>query len=822
MKQTTIYAALLMFFMVTMAISQNRPSGQMIKVTGQIVDKTSKSPLEYATIKLTNTKNPKMVSGGITDAKGQFSATIPVGSYDIKAEFISFKSFQILGRMLTENTDLGSIYLEEDYTQLKQVEVRAEKTHIDIKLDKKVYTVGQDLIVKGGTVSDVLDNIPSVQVDVEGKVSLRGNENVTILIDGKPSNAVNITEALRIIPADNIDKVEVITNPSARYDAEGGGGILNIILKKGKNQGFNGSVIISAGEPENTGVSGNFNIKNEKSNFFTTIGYAKRDNPGNFKIDQEIFDDNRTLLSTVKERRNNNRYNEGFNGNFGMEIYIDKSSSWTNTLSLRRNKGGNPENVTFERAVVNGPFEKTRRFNDVKRANQNAEYSTSYIKRFKRDGHKLTVDGVFSVDTETESSDIIGTQSSPSFGTISSERSANKQKQSRNTIQSDYIRPFKENSQFEFGVRGNYLTLLSDFKVEEDIDRDGTFTVNPNFTNILEYKENVSAAYTQLGSKFGKFSILAGLRFEYSNIHINQITLQDFTEKNYSNFFPSAFITYELNSTTNISANYSKRINRPRDRFINPFSTYSSNVSFFVGNPDLDPSLSDVVDLGFLKKWKSVTLSTSLYVNQTNGSFQIVRKETGNFVNGIPVIFNTPFNLATDQRIGFEFTLNYSPYKWLRFNGNFNYFSNKTDGKYTYRNAANELKTIDFNNTATTWFTRLTSKVSFPHKIDFQVNGTYNAPQRIAQGKSIGVGSMNLALSKDVLKDKGTIAFNVSDVFNSRKRIMDLSLLNVDSYSEMQWRVRQITLSFTYRFNKQKTEREKPKREEGGSEDFQG
>lgn len=821
MTHIRFFSTYLLLLIVSTVIAQNRPTSSKIKVTGTIIDKISQKPLEYATITLTNTNNPKMVSGGITDAKGQFEATIPAGTYNIKAEFISFKSFQIQEKVITQNTNLGAIALEEDFTQLKQVEVRAQKTYIDIKLDKKVYTVGQDLIVKGGTVSDVLDNIPSVAVDVEGKVSLRGNENVTILIDGKPSNAVNITEALRIIPADNIDKVEVITNPSARYDAEGGGGILNIILKKGKNQGFNGSVIISAGEPENTGVSGNFNIKNENSNFFTNIGYAKRDNPGNFKIDQENFDNNRTLISTVKERRNNNRYNEGFNGNFGMEIFIDKSSSWTNTLSLRKNKGGNPENVTYAVTSVTEPFEKTQRFNDVKRANQNAEYSTSYIKRFKRDGHKLTIDGVFSVDTETESSGILGTQISPTFEIISSERSANKQKQSRNTIQSDYIRPFNEQSQFEVGVRGNYLTLLSDFKVEEDLDRDGTFTINPNFTNILEYKENVSAAYTQIGSKFGKFSVLAGLRFEYSNIHINQLTLQDFTIKNYSNLFPSAFITYELNSSTNLSVNYSRRINRPRDRFINPFSTYSSNVNFFVGNPDLDPSLSDVVDLGLLKKWKSVTLSTSLYVNQTDGNFQIVRKETGNFVNGIPVIFNTPFNLATDERIGFEFTLNYTPYKWLRLNGNFNYFANKTDGKYTYRNSANELKTIDFYNTSSTWFTRITSKISFPNKIDFQVNGTYNAPQQIAQGKSVGVGSMNLALSKDILKDKGTIAFNVSDVFNSRKRIMDLSLPNVDSYSEMQWRERQITLSFTYRFNKQKSEREKPRREEG-NEDFQG
>jgi outer membrane receptor protein involved in Fe transport len=801
------------------SIGQNRPDFPKIKVTGIIIDKGSKVPLEYATITLIHTKFPKIIGGGITNSKGEFEAAIPAGTYSVKADYISFKSYTIAERTFSENTNLGSIALEEDFTQLKEVNVRADKTQIDIKLDKKVYTVGQDLIVKGGTVNDVLDNIPSVTVDVEGKVSLRGNENVTILIDGKPANAVNLAEALRIIPADNIDKVEVITNPSARYDAEGGGGILNIILKKGKNQGFNGSFIASVGEPENTGVSGNFNIKSDKSNFFTTLGYAKRDNPGNMKIDQDNFDNNRNLLSSVKERRNNNRYNEGFNDNFGMELYLDKSSSWTNTLFLRKSKGGNPENVIYSISSPTLPFEQTQRFNDVYRSNQNAEYTTNYIKRFKKEGHKLTIDAAFSVDTDSDRSTILGTQIQPNQALISSEKTTNKQKQSRNLVQSDYVLPFGKKSQFEMGFRGNFLTLLSDFKVEEDLLGNGNFTINPNFTNILEYKENVTAAYSQIGSKFGKFSLLTGLRFENSNIQINQLTLQDFNTKNYNNLFPSAFLTYEINQTTNLSANYSKRITRPRDRFINPFSSYSSNVNFFIGNPDLDPALSDVYDVGFLKKWRQVTLSSSVYLNRTEGSFQIVRKETGNFVDGIPVIFNTPFNLSVDDKIGFEFTINYSPYKWLRINGNFNYFNNKTDGIYSYTTAANGVKTIDFYNTSSTWFTRLTSKISFPYKIDFQVNGTYNAHQKIAQGTTVGVGSMNLALSKDVLKDKGTIAFNVSDVFNSRKRIMDLNLPNVESYSEMQWRERQITLSFTYRFNKQKNDREKPKREEG-SEDF--
>jgi outer membrane receptor protein involved in Fe transport len=315
------------------------------------------------------------------------------------------------------------------------------------------------------------------------------------------------------------------------------------------------------------------------------------------------------------------------------------------------------------------------------------------------------------------------------------------------------------------------------------------------------------------------------MRFEDSKIVINQLTTQDFNTKKYDNFFPSAFLTYEIKDGSSVSLNYSKRITRPRGRFINPFSSYSSNINLFVGNPDLDPSYSDAFDMGYLKKWNKVTLSTSLYYNKTTGSFQVVRIESGRYIGDVPVVLNTPFNLATDDKIGFEFTLNYTPYKWWKLNGNFNFFSNKTDGKYTYTKSSNEIETIDFNYNATTWFTRLNSKFNLPYKIDFQVNGTYNAAQKTAQGITKANASANMAMSKDVLKDKATITFNINDIFNSRKRINDLTLPLVHSYSEMQWRERQFTLSFTYRFNKSKNEREKTQKREndnGGGEDFQG
>jgi hypothetical protein len=245
-----------------------------------------------------------------------------------------------------------------------------------------------------------------------------------------------------------------------------------------------------------------------------------------------------------------------------------------------------------------------------------------------------------------------------------------------------------------------------------------------------------------------------------------------------------------------------------------------------MGNPDLDPAFSDAIDLGYIKRWDKLTFNTSLYVNKTSGAFQFARRESGDFVNGTPIIISSPINLATEYRTGFEFTLNYSPYKWWKLNGNFNFFRNETQGDFTYIDFNDKEVIQNFDNTTTSWFARVTSKVSLPYSIDWQTNATYNGPQDNAQGRSLGNFSANLAFSKDVMKDKGTLSFNVSDVFNSRKRIMETNLPGVlNSYSEMQWRVRQFNLSFTYRFNKPKNEKEKPKKnqnENGDGGDFQG
>ncbi|RTY81050.1 TonB-dependent receptor [Flavobacterium sp. ZB4P23] len=817
MKKMKSVLIVVLFFTTLFSFAQQAPT-QKIKISGKVIEKISKQPLEYATITFLNPNNPKPVAGGITNPKGEFNIEVIPGVYDINIEFISFKVNEIKQKNLQVNTSLGLISLEEDANQLNEVIIRSEKTTVEIKLDKKVYNVGNDLMVKGGTVSDVLDNIPSVAVDIEGNISLRGNDNVRVLIDGRPSNAINIAEALRLIPADAIEKVEVITNPSARYDAEGGGGLLNIILKKGKNRGLNGTFIGSAGYPENNGLSGTLNYKSDNFNLFTTQGYNKRNSPGNALTNTNYLNADNTINNIVNETRENDRFSKGYNGNFGIELYLNETTAWTNTFNYRKNNGDNRDNVFQNYFEADNTFDYTRnRINLENSDSENVEFATNFTKKFKKEGHKLTLDGSFSTSKDLEIAVI--TDRATNTAKVKFDNTLNNQSQSRNLLQMDYVLPIGEGGQFEAGYRGDFSELLTDYQVKND------GLINKNFTNTLEYKEKVNAVYTQYGMKINKFSVLVGLRFEDSNININQLATNDFNTKKYNNFFPSAFFTYEISDKSSASVSYSRRIQRPRGRMLNPFSNLSSNINIFVGNPDLDPAFSDAIDFGYIKRWDKLTFNTSLYVNKTTDVFQFARRESGDFVNGIPITISSPINLATEYRAGFEFTLNYSPYKWWKLNGNFNFFRNETQGDFVYTDFNNKIITQNFDNIATSWFTRITSKVSLPYKIDWQTNATYNGAEKSAQGNRLGVFSANLAFSKDIMKDKGTLSFNISDVFNSRKRMMETNLPGfANSYGEMQWRVRQFSLSFTYRFNKPKNEKEKqPKKLQNDNEgDYQG
>ncbi|QQX76368.1 MULTISPECIES: outer membrane beta-barrel family protein [Aequorivita] len=816
----------------TILLAQN-PDNKEVLIKGIILEEGTNYPLEYSTVSFIN-KQGKTVTGGITDTEGKYSIEVPPGVYTVKFEFISYKSKELKNQNLTKNTTLPTVNLALDAASLDEVVIRAETTEVQVRLDKKIYNIGKDLTAGGATVSDALNNVPSVTVDIDGAIALRGNENVRILINGKPSAIAGFgsTDALRQLPAEAIERVEVITSPSARYDAEGTAGILNIILKKEKTLGLNGSLSTSLGVPLNSSASGNINLRTDKFNIFNTTGVYYRNSPGNAFFNNNYFP--RTVIDSagnqvirepqfdqVIERRKYDRMGKGFNTNLGIEYFLTDKSSVTASVFYRKGDGEDETTNNTFNYNNNTIEERITRIEIESEDDKSYQFSLNYVNDFNDNGHKLTADFQYESDKETERSFITEREVFPDNEILPAEDIIQKEDQTEYLAQADYVLPIGENAQFEAGYRGNFEETITDYTLLEERGTSGIFDRNDSLSNIFTYNENVHAVYSQYGNKFGKFSFLLGLRVENTQLK-GKVDAENVTEntsfdlnfdKNYTGLFPTVNLTYELKENENITLGYNRRINRPRNWFINPFPSRSSEANVFQGNPDLDPAYASAFDLGYLKRWKKLTLTSSIYYQYETDAFERVQEETGEVTsNGIPVIRTIPINLSTNERYGFELGLLYNPTKWLNLNGSFNYFLFKTEGFYN---------DVDYGAENTSYFGRFSSKVKLPAKIEWQTNAFYRGPSNNSQTASDGILSVDMAMSKDIMDDNGTLALNVSDLFNTRKRNSITTTDTFTSESEFQWRQRQVTLTFTYRFN-QKKQRQRPERGNDDDGGFEG
>jgi len=787
---------------------------QQVSITGKVVDKETKQGLEYATIIFTPL-NGKQITGGITDEKGNFEIQIAKGNYDVSVEFISFETKTMKNRAFFENTDLGTIYLEINAETLNEVEIIAEKSTVEIRLDKKIYNVGKDMTVKGGSASDVLDNVPSVSVDVEGNVSLRGNENVRILINGKPSGLVGLsgTDALRQLPADAIEKVEVVTSPSARYDAEGTAGILNIILRKGKAQGFNGSITTTAGNPSNYGGSVNLNYRTNKINYFASTGYNYRNAPGNSKNHVTYFDNLGNITNYKNEDRVYDRENNHFNTRFGLEYFLTDKSSLTGTFLYRGSKGDDISTNTrneFDNSLILNRTNK--RIENENEKDKTIEYALNFTQDFKIEGHKLNLDFQYGKSQENNSSYISDSDYFPLYIENLPERNFTDQESKNILFKGDYVLPIGENKQFEFGFKADLNELNTDYLVEDFDKNINSYYNNTSFSNTLNFNQNIYSLYSQFGSKINKFSYLLGLRMENTDRKIDLIQTNENYSKNFTKLFPTVNLGLEFSDSESLTLGYSRRLRRPHHWFLNPFESRTSETYIMTGNINLDPTYTSSFDLGYLKRWDKLTFNSSLYYQHAVNNIEMILTEEIRDIDEIPtlVIIRNPINLGTQDRYGFEFTTNYNPFKWWKLSNSFNFFKSIVKGDYNL---------VSYDSDNVSWFTRLNSRITLPGEIEWQTRGMYRGPSETAQSKREGMFSVNLSFSKDLFEEKGTISLNVSDLFNSRKRKSTDYSPTTLSQGEFQWRQRQILLNFTYRFNQKKKRGRMQRENDGGGEE---
>ena len=764
-----------------------------VTITGKVLDKETKTPLEYATISFFNKQEKKIITGGITDIKGAFSIAVPAGVYDISIEYMSFKTQTIANKKLVSNINLGVFFLEIDLESLDAIEIIAERTTVEIRLDKKIYNVGKDLTVSGGTVSDVLDNVPSVSVDGEGNVSLRGNANVRILINGKPSGLVglNSTDALKQLPAESIEKIEVITSPSARYEAEGTAGILNIILRRSKLLGLNGSVTSNVGHPDAAGLSGNINYRTGDINFFSTTSYRYNERLGHWYNDVKYNDINTPDLD---EKRNWIDIRKGFTTNTGMEWYINDLASLTTALVYSNNNNDDRSINNLVQLDKNTDLSsRSLRLNPEQGNNETIQYSVNFVKDFKDSDQKLSFDFQYE-DTNNDLNSIIN------LNGVDTEIIASFQDQTKILLQSDYVLPLGKKSQFEIGYRGDFSNNTTDFRVDTLNVNTNMFDANKNLSNIFNFKQYITAAYVQFGSKIDKFSYLLGLRLENTRTTIDQPTTGDFKRKNLTGLFPTVNINYEISEDESMTLGYNRRLRRPRGFMLNPFPSRSSITNVFQGNPDLDPTYTDRFEFGYLNRFNKFTLNASIYYGYSSNIMTFVSRRNGEtvIINGeeFPVIERGPVNLATANRYGFEFNLNYSPSRKWRINTDFNIFKFKRDGSF---------EGIELGADNLIWSARLTNKLTLPYKVDWQTTMNYRGPSEDAQNNRKGRLTTNVAFSKDLFKDKASIAFNIRDIFNSNIFKNHITAETFTADQEIQFRGGRIyNLSFTYRFNQQK------------------
>ncbi|MBX2844566.1 MAG: TonB-dependent receptor [Saprospiraceae bacterium] len=794
-------------FLSTLTYAQGPPAG----ISGQVIDNESEAPLGFATVALIHAADSTLVDGTITSEEGQFRLNPAPGNYLLKVDFISYNPTIVsIDEYTGSPLRVPAIGLQLDATQIQQVDVVAEKSELEFNLDKKVYTVGRDITAVGTNAIQVLDNVPSVTTDIDGNVSLRGSGGVQILIDGKPSGLTGLgnTNALRNLPSSSIEKVEVITNPSARYDAEGMVGIINIVLKKERASGFNASVNANTGFPDNHGAGANINYRTQKVNLFTNLGANFRRGPGS----GFVFYDFTEPVSGIEFSRNDREHERGGlggNAQFGLEYFMNDQNSLTGSFRYSKGDEENEADILYTDFDINfDPLSEILRTDREEEDEEDLAYSINFTRDIdKKAGKKLNFDFRYSITAEGEFSDLRETLlSGNGIEAAPQQRSNNEESQDEYLIQFDWINPFSKTKQFELGARSTFRDITNQFLVEQ-LNTAGTFEPFQNLSNDFDYNEDIAAGYAQFANEKGKWSYQLGVRGEYTNVTTLLITTEEENQRDYFNFFPSAFLTYKMPNANSFQMSYSRRLRRPRFFDLNPFLTFSDSRRQFAGNPNLDPEFTHSLETGYLKEWDKTTFNASLYYRHTEDVIQRITQR----IDSITFI-TRPQNLNTRDAGGVELIGSSDVTNWLRFDANFNLFYFQEDGQ----NLGESFTSEDVS-----WFTRINSRFKIANKVNGQLSMNHRAGRQTTQGSTQPVTTANIGLSSDIMQNQATISFNVRDVFNSRRRVYEQFGDDFFSNGEFQWRARTSTFAFNYRINQQNRQRRRGgERPAGGSDPF--
>jgi outer membrane receptor protein involved in Fe transport len=774
----------------------------MGSITGIVLDDDAR-PVEYATVSLFRMRDSTLTNGAITDETGKFKIDTKAGKYFMKIEFIAFTP-KILTNVKVHpsnlEVDLKTVSIARRVSELGEVEITAEKSQVEVGLDKKVFNVQKDLSNVGGTASEVLENVPSVIVDVDGNISLRGSENVRILIDGKPSGLMGISpaKALEQIPANTIESIEIVTNPSARYDAEGIAGIINIILKKDRAPGFNGLANLTTGYPHRHNANFSFNHKQDKVNLFGTAGIRYRERPGSVIYHRET-----TVNDTVTTLDQDGYFTRGglsYNARLGADFYLNKKNTITISGSFSPSAGSNERNTDYSTSdyasVPKQLSNRTTIDNDVETS---LDLNFSYEKKFKKKGRKLTADARYSVGVEDGHMEMMEEYELFDYAADLSnplEQQTNDTKKQTNAVaQADYIHLIKKDEKLEFGYKSGLQIRDLEYVVEELNDSSDTWFNLSNVSNHFNYDEQVHAGYGIYSNKLKNFSYQLGVRAEQTYVKSTLKETAEIYKKEYLNLFPSIHLSQKLKKDNGLQLSFSRRIRRPRARNLNPFNGYADPLNLWIGNPNLNPELTNSYEFGHMKYWDKSFLGTTLYYRRTDSVISRIRTID---TNGVSTTL--PQNLSKRDDFGVEITFAKDITKKWKVNGSFNYFRSILDGGNLDASYASD---------AFSYTGRLNSTIKFLKGFQFQAMVNYRGPRQTAQGERRAMYFFDIGLKKDILRNRGTLNLKLSDVLNSRQYVMETYGPNFFIETKYRHSSRVFFLNLTYKINHYKAKRQR-------------
>ncbi|MCB9203093.1 MAG: TonB-dependent receptor [Flavobacteriales bacterium] len=773
-KNIVTYSILLLVYSTLNAQNNN------ISIKGLVWDSTQNIPIPYADVTIKSSENNEIVNATVSEEDGSFLIE-STRNENIYLEVSSILGYDMTRIDLTNQpkpfVDLGKVILNPNVKLLDEVVVRREKSTVEFKLDKKVFNVGEDISSTGMGALEVLNNVPSVNVDLEGNITLRGNSGVQILIDGKPSVLADEGgKALASITADMIESIEIITNPSAKYEAEGTSGILNIILKKNKKDGINGSISVNTGIPGDHSIGVSLNKRSNKFNLFTQFGVGYEKNPRYIDAINDNFLNNTKLKSNSEGSRNEQFYNI----TLGSDYYLNDLN--TITLSGRFAYEIEDENSdtnfrkfnSIENSITNWERKETTNSDNPK-----WEFDLQYKKQFKNNkDHVLLFSAQGNFFGKVKKSDFLDTSLEGKQNTYIDFHQANY------NLKADYTNPLTDEIKLETGSVYNIIDIGNDFQVRNLVD--DIWELDASFSNNFKLSQKVLGIYSTASYEKDKWGFKAGIRLENTDLETHLQNTNTTNRQQYTNWFPSFHSSYKFSKAFSVQAGYSKRIFRPRMWDLNPFFSFSNNFNLRVGNPNLEPQYANSYELTGILSLQKLSLSSSVYNLYTTNVIEWITS----YENEVST--NSPTNIGTNNKTGVSINGKYNATKWLTLHGDFDYGWFNRDANYN---------NIDYSFSNNQWSSKLTSKFKLPAKFDLETTFNYNSKYETVQGKRAGFYVVNIGIRKKIINGKLVLNLNINDLFETRRYENFVNQENYSIYTRFQ-RGRFIKFGISYGFGK--------------------